>query len=163
MLQQLSNTRTDKQLTRQDLSRAVYASCLNLFYDNSMFHPHPLGILYRANFYYVKRQNQDSYKHYYCGFDTGNGGSFFENGMFNSNLITYNCSLNQVKEMHPDLVCEKDGDERLLITCVYHQINFEKSKLGFFILEPRTIKNSKVLMKYQLVITPKPGLFPPKW
>ena len=37
MIQQLSNTRSDKQLTSTDLAHIVYASCLNLFHSNSVF------------------------------------------------------------------------------------------------------------------------------
>ncbi|MBQ7673933.1 MAG: hypothetical protein IJT36_05345 [Alphaproteobacteria bacterium] len=36
---QIANTRTDKQLTLNDLVRITYASCLNLFHTNTMFTP----------------------------------------------------------------------------------------------------------------------------
>ena len=164
MLQQLSNTRTDKQLTRQDLRRVIYASCLNLFHNNTVFNPYPLGIYYKVNFYYVKRESESDYKLYNCSFDTGGGGSSFGNGgMYNGGLSHNDCSRSQVELISPDLVCNKNGDERLLIECIYRQIGFEKSKLGFFLVTPKTLKNLKALMTYRLVIALKPGLFPPKW
>ncbi|MBQ7674714.1 MAG: hypothetical protein IJT36_09465, partial [Alphaproteobacteria bacterium] len=43
MVQHISNTRTDKQLTVNDLARISYASCLNLFHTNTMFNPWPFS------------------------------------------------------------------------------------------------------------------------
>ena len=166
MIQQLSNTRTDKQLTRQDLSRAVYASCLNLFHNNTVFNPYPLGIYYRVTFDYVKRESKNSYKHYNCTVDTGGGGHSFgdENSMWNSSLLCYNNTQNQIESINTDLVCNEDGEERLLIKCTYTKIGgFTKSKLGFFLIEPAGKTNRVPMAVYQLVITPKPGLFPPVW
>ena len=50
MLQQLGNTRTDKQLTSSNLSRISYVSCLNFFHTNTMFKPWSLGIYYVVSF-----------------------------------------------------------------------------------------------------------------
>ena len=75
-------------------------------------------------------------------------------------------SLSEIESAHPDLVCNKDGDERVLIEVIYRKaIGFDKKKLGFFLLEPQVSKpaldnNSNNAFIYYLVITPKPGLFP---
>ena len=68
--------------------------------------------------------------------------------------------MDQVQKLHPDLVCDKDGDERLLLSCRYRKKNFTKSKIGFFFIEPKSKNNWEDLIAYQLVISPKPGLFP---
>ena len=73
-----------------------------------------------------------------------------------------------LEEKNPDLVCEKDGDERVCVECCYRKINnsFKKSQLGFFILTPRTYEGiygmTNNFFTYQIVFTPKPGLFPAK-
>ena len=68
---------------------------------------------------------------------------------------------NQVANYHPDLVCNKDREERLCIVASYRKIgDFSKSKLGLFILEPKEIDNYQSIFMYKIVITPKPGLFP---
>ena len=172
MVQQLGNTRNTKQLTKQDLNRITYASCLNLFHTNSMFYPWPLGIYYLARFHYVKRENGNSYKYYYWECSTGSNAQTVNEGMWSSaNLNPVNKSSNEIKELHPDLISQNNGDERLLIICFYgctKRTYFAKSKLGFFMLEP-SWSNSKDgnnyygNFVYKLVITPKPGLFPPAW
>ena len=48
---------------------------------------------------------------------------------------------------------------------MYRMLLYNKSKLGFFILEPQLKKSwdvSNNLFLYSLIITPKPGLFPGK-
>lgn len=71
----------------------------------------------------------------------------------------------QVEEIHQDLVCYNSGEERLFIKCWYANPNaniypYNKSKLVLFLLEPKFGENGNFV--YQLVITPKPGLFPVK-
>ena len=160
MVQQIKNSNSDKQITKADINRMVYASCLNLFHTNSMFKPYPFGIYYKTRFHYVKKEN-DNYKYCFWTSDTGNGGFSFNGGMYNSNLTSTTKSQSQVEAIHPDLVCYKDGEERLLIICFYGAVGFTKSKLGLFLLEPKFGDNSNFV--YKLVITPKPGLFPPAW
>ena len=66
MLQQLKNTKTDKQLTKFDLANVSYSSCLNFFHTNSMFPPCPFGIYYALVCHYVKRINSNCYKYQLC-------------------------------------------------------------------------------------------------
>ena len=82
-----------------------------------------------------------------------------------NNLLTK--SLAQIQAMSPNLVCDKDGEERVLIACHYRKASsFTKNKLGFFILEPKmrvsTDGMTNNLFIYELTIVPKPGLFPIK-
>ncbi len=168
MIQQLSNTRSDKQLTSTDLAHIVYASCLNLFHSNSVFNPSPFGIYYDIEFVWVKRISNDSYQYQSCYAGTGSGKS--------PSTINKGCqqsvstkTKNQIQIIDPNLICEKDGDERLLIEACYRRrySTFNKKQLGFFLLEPKTMQSSldwstNNFFIYHLVITPKPGLFPGK-
>ncbi len=174
MVQQASNTRTDKQLTKNDIARIAYASCLNLFHTNSMFKPWLFGIAFSIDYYYVKRVNADSYQYQY---GWGSTDTDYSTGQATPSTISCGCddvmikTRSEVNILHPDLVCEKDGDERLLINCAYRRMkNFNKSKLGLFLIEPGTIVGGmhtthhafKDFLYHNLVITPKPGLFPGK-
>ena len=161
MVQHISNTRTDKQLTVNDLARISYASCLNFFHTNSMFSPWPFGIYYVAHFYYVKRLNKDSYM-YQKSYGATN--SYYINARI-TNVSTI--TTDQVKAMHQDLVCSRDGEERVCIDVNYGTFDStNKNKLGFFILDPNNIHEKSVdgrtnnFCIYQLIITPKTGLFP---
>ena len=156
MVQQLGNT---------DCAHIAFASCLNFFHTNSMFEPSPFGIIYVAHFYYVKRINNNSYQYQKCFGATQNATSVQTMNKYCSSVTQK--TLAQIQSLHPDLVCNKDGEERVLIECVYRARNYtSKSQLGFFLLEPRTIRstldNSYNFFSYCIVITPKPGLFPGK-
>ncbi len=72
------------------------------------------------------------------------------------NIANGTLKSEKVQSIHTDLTCDKDGEERFLI-CYYRPQNFDKSKLGLFILNPNFSKYDFV---YKLVITPKPELFP---
>lgn len=170
IIQQVNNTKTDKQLTIKDLARITYASYLNFFHTNTMFNPWPFGIYFSMDYHFVKRINKDSYQ-YQLRYDTsGTGNSPNNTNMAIENMRTISLSL--VKKLHPDLVCDKDGDEKLLLECCYKiMTNFSKTKLGFKILEPISTPprhgpdsywGGGVLFLYDLVIMPKPGLFPAK-
>lgn len=167
MLQQLGNTKTDKQLTMSDLGRVAYASCLNLFHTHSMFKPWPLGIYYHVSYHYVKRIGADDYTYQHLGASTGDTTevqSEFKNCMdMNWNTEQKNKTQSYVEAIHPDLVCQNNGEERVLIRCYYNTsalTNFTKSKLGLYILEPKF--GEKGNFKYDIIIVPKPGLFPAK-
>ena len=160
ILQQLGNIKSNKQLTRDDFARISYASCLNFFHTNSMFTPWPFGVYFIIDYFWVKRISENTYQYQKCcGSTIRTGSPFF--GFFNrycENVQTK--TLDQVQKLHPDLVCDKDGDERLWLSCRYRKINFTKSKIGFFFIEPISKNNWEDLIAYQLVISPKPGLFP---
>lgn len=164
IIQQIANTRTNKQLTKADLNRATFASCLNFFHTKSMFYPWPFGIYYVARFHYVKRESDNNYKYNYWECSIGSNAKSVDAWMWNSKLTSANKSSNEIEAIHPDLICYKNGEERLLITCFYgatKNTNFTKSKLGLFLLEPKFNLDGNFV--YKFVITPKPGLFPPAW
>ena len=166
MVQQIGNTKENKQLTKSDLAYISYASCLNLFHTNTMFNPWQFGIYYAMLCHYVKRINSNNYQYQYNCATMSTGNAPNNNSMF-LNCSSGSKSLAQVKNMHPDLVCDKDGDERVLITTHYRKANkFNKNKLGFFILDPRISTSvdgmTNNFFTYEVVITPKPGLFPVK-
>ena len=168
MIQQITNTRSDKQLTKNDISRIVYASCLNLFHSNTMFSPFPFGICFSFDYFHIKRLNSDSYQYDDGWGSTESGGSPNTMSMQCNGTSTKNKS--QIEKIHPDLVCDKDGDERVLIYCAYRRLNnFNKSKLGLFMMDPGYVVGGKHtghvfkdFLYYSLIITPKPGLFPGK-
>ena len=172
MLQQMNNTRENKQITSKQIGFVAYASCLNLFNTNSAFNPWSLGIHVAVDYVWVKRISNDKYQ-YQSGWATT-----AHNGAKNPTEMGQECwgvgtlTLNQVQSKHPDLVCDKDGEERFLILYAYRKsTGFNKSKLGLFLLEPNRIQtseyrnfsnNNNAIFYYMIVITPKPGLFPAK-
>ena len=173
MLQQISNNRTNKQITIKDIRNISYASCLNFFHTTTMFDQYPFGIYYVAHFYYVKRISSDSYQYQksYGATDHSTSLENMKNIVAGSGDGVSTIRSAQVEAMHPDLICQNDDEERVLIDCNYGKVNwgseqFNKSKLGFFILNPSNVKSvdgrTNNAFVYQLVITPKPGLFPVK-
>ena len=168
MLQQMNNTRENKQITSKQIALAAYASCLNLFNTNSAFSPRPLGIFIATDLWWVKRISENNYQFQRTWTATSNDNPT-QMGQASWEVSTF--TLNQVRYTHPDLVCNKDNEERLLILYAYRKDSkFDKSKLGLFILEPNLIQTSEykhvnvpdAIFYYMLVITPKPGLFPAK-
>ena len=164
MVQQITNTKSDKQLTKKDIARIMYASCLNFFHTNTMFKPWPFGIYYIAHFYYVKRlsSNEYLYQMTYSCFDSGNSPSNVPSVICNPLAKVTKSSIEMI---HSDLICDKNGDERVFMECCYRKINFSKKKLGFFILNPQVVKGvdrCNNLFIYHLTVMPKPGVFPIK-
>ena len=165
MVQQLNNAKTNKQITSFDLARISFASCLNLFYNNSMFDPFPIGMYYDIDYYYVKRINSDSYNFQVCYGSTSIGHS--PNEMSKTCGVVTVKTLAEIQEYDPNLACEKDGDEKLLLECCYRKRKlglFNINHLGFFLLNPKTTTtragSSNNFLVYHLIIVPKPGLFP---
>ena len=169
MIQQITNTRANKQLTANDLKHIAYASCLNLFHANTMFKPCPFGIRPGARIYYVKRVSENKYEYQFVNAHTEitlKNKPFSTDGYRSIETKT----PSQLQELHPDLVCNKDGEERILIVYFYYPSNFDKFKLGFFLLSPKLTEllnmsfDNKIVGNFvsSLVITPKTGLFPVK-
>ena len=166
MIQQIGNTRTDKRLTKKDIARITHASGLNFFHTNTMYNPWPFGIYYLIDCFYVKRINSNNYQYQEVWGSTTSAKTL--NDMGSATSVTTK-TLAQVEAMCPDLICDKDGDERVLIEGNYRSkvadvSKFDKSKLGFFLLKPKNTKgtdgSTRPLFLYKLVIVPKPGLFP---
>ena len=63
MIQQINNSKANKQLSISDMKRIVFAGGLNLFHTNSMFYPYPLGTTPHAYFQYVKRVDSNTYNY----------------------------------------------------------------------------------------------------
>ena len=152
-------------MTKKDIARITHASGLNFFHTNAMYDPWPFGIYYVLDCFYVKRINSNSYQ-YQEVYGTTQVANVPDNiGRLRS--VTTK-TLAEVQEICPDLVCNRDGDERLLIEGSYRRRGnaneSDKSKLGFSLLKPKPIKSadgySNSFFLYQLVIVPKPGLFP---
>lgn len=168
MVQQLGNTRTNKQLSIGDMGRISFASCLNLFHTNTMFKPCPFGIRPSMRFYYVKKISNDEYQYQFCYANT----EVTPNTSGALKMSTSCDSIQTIKQakveaIHSDLVCYNVGEERLLIVYFYWPYNFDKSKLGFYMLKPKSaykVLDDNIVgnFVYNLVITPKPGLFPIK-
>ena len=163
ILQQLKNTKAEKQLTSSDFQRISFASCLNFFHTDKMF-KFQFGVYYNMECAWVKRINNDSYQYQNCYGNTGVGTAPSDMACNSTNISIK--TLAQVKAMHSDLECDKDGDERLLIECSY-RIYSDENLLGFYILGPKKVvgtinTRSPCFFIHQIVITPKPGLFPAK-
>ena len=167
MIQQIGNTHNSKQLTLNDIARIAYASCLNLFHTNSMSGSHPLGIYYIVYTYYVKKLSNNSYQFQKCYFTTSPSSATTLEARINKGFnVNTTSSLASIQAINPDLVPNKDGDERVMIVCWYSKYNFTKNKLGFYLLTPNFGQPGNnyntIGFAYRLVITPKPGLFPIK-
>ena len=172
MIQNVNNKKADKQLTLTDIKRICFAGCLNLFHTNSMFQPWSLGIVPMVYFHYVKRISKNEYQvqlfYVNPGYSTVSVDTIEGNDLTSDALWVW--SLSDIISRHPNLECQNDGDERLLINAWYsngHEANITNSKLGLFILKPTWggygyQTDNKGSFSYLLVITPKPGLFPVK-
>ena len=167
MVQQIGNTKSDKQLTKTDLANIAFSSSLNFFHNNTMFRPNLLGLYYAVSYEWVKRINENSYKFQHCYSTTSYGDS--PSNMNKGYTETTTITKSEVAAKNTDLVCSNDGDERVCIECCYRKPDysgyvFKKNNLGFFILNP--VKKTGIdgmtnnFFFYQILITPKPGLFP---
>ncbi len=164
IIQQIKNTKTNKQLSKKDFADIAYASSLNFFHTNTIFKPWPFGIYYALICAWVKRVNSNSYQYQKCYGTTSTSGAS-PDGMNQGCTNVETKTSSQIQAINPDLICDKDGEERLVVECCYRKASgFNKKKLGFFLIEPKlqkdTIDNINNFFRYQLVITPKPGLFP---
>ena len=160
IFQQVTNNRLDKQIKLNDIKRIAYASCLNLFHTNTMFKPHPLGVSYHMYCQYIKRISHDKYQLQYFFSDANGPAPVGESGYIWS---IESRSAFEIKSIHPDLLCDNDGDERVLINCWYGV--FDSKKIGLFVLKPVQgsngfLLNNKGSFSAVIIITPKPGLFP---
>ena len=169
MLQQIANSRSEKALTKDDFARITFASCLNFFHTNSMFNPWPFGLYYSVSYEWVKRVNSNSYQFQHNYAYTKDEGNTSPMTMGKSCSAIKTISQAEVEAKNSDLVCDNDGEERVCIESCYrrkYDNSFDKNQLGFFILTPKTHKGiddtTNCLFTYQVVISPKPGLFPGK-
>ncbi|MBR1734029.1 MAG: pilus assembly protein [Alphaproteobacteria bacterium] len=176
MCQNVCNNRDSKQLTITDLKRITYASCLNFFHNQTMFSPWPFGMYYSIIWIYVKRNSSNNYRYQTYITNTYSGSTPTDLNHTTTSLTTK--TETEIKSIHADLVCENDGDERVMVW-VYYDFNtlnmyfdkstyVEKSNLGLFILplkvyisEPSSFPPVvNAYFKYQVIFTPKPGRFP---
>lgn len=168
MIQNINNSKSNEQLSLSDIKRIVFAGSLNLFHTNSMFYPFPLGTSPHAYFQYVKRieENKYNYQAFWTNpYQKGSTSPATMRGAIDANGTR---TLSQITNIHPDLECHKDGDERLLINYWFRQefgSDESSSKIGFLIMKPKWGDvgfsiNNKGSFSYVLIITPKPGLFP---
>ena len=152
------------------MKKIVFAGSLNLFHTNSMFYPYPLGITPYAYFQYVKRVESNKYNYQAFWINANNNSSSpatLDGGGYADESTTK--TLSQIIDIHPDLECHKDGNERLLINYWFGAMcgNESSSKLGLLIMKPKWGSrgyslDNKGSFSYVLIITPKPGLFPLK-
>lgn len=149
----------------------MYVCCYNLFHTNTMYSPWPLGLEPNIYWIYAKRINANEYQ---CQFNR----IYHTHSYSASSINMNNCfgSLHtktpaQLQAISPDLICDNDGDERVLVWAFYlPYTDWNKMKMGFFILPiaktSYTANDTSVSVgvnfQYKVVFTPKPGLFPVK-
>ena len=168
MVQQIGNTKENKQITLNNIARIAYTSGLNFFINpEEIFYPFLRGIYYTLIGYYVKRISSNSYyiQSYYS---TSSLGKYWNNSRKGCSQITSKSST-EIKTVDKNLLCDKDEDEKVVLEYSYRRINrsdtpYNKHKLGLFLIDPpiRTSidKLSNDFFNYRIVFTPKPGLFP---
>ena len=159
MVQHISNSRVSKQLKATDIVEMAYACCFNLFHTDTQFKPWPFGVYVVTDWSYVKRINNSNYQSQFCWTSTYLGSP--------PNAIDRSIgSVETYSSVDSDLMGSKDGDEHLKLTVHYRMIDFDKSKLGFFFLNPKFTRiygtTLDDIFSSNIVITPKPGLFPIK-
>ena len=151
MLQQIGNTRSNKQIKLNDLRYITYASCLNFFHTNSMFYPWSFGICYAVNYTWVKRINNNSYSRQGAWTTAERKSSISPETMHCFFCPQSTKTLAEVLQEDQDLICYKDEDERLVITCYYYKTeNYNKSLLGFYILEPSHNPKTGIISRHKL-------------
>ena len=139
MIQQINNLKSNKQLLLSDIKKIVFAGSLNLFHTNSMFYPYPFGTTPHAYFQYVKRIESNKYN-YQCFWVNANNQSSSPATLAGGGATASTTkTLSQIIDIHPDLECHKDGDERLLINYWFYAMcgNESNSKLGLLIMKPK--------------------------
>ena len=164
MIQQISNTRSNKQINTENLSFITHASCFNLF-DTKSF-----GIMMKVCLFYVKKVGDDSYTYQAISFGTADPFGTNVDQLANvgaTRTQNYSAMITKCPSLdRTDMFIENVGDEKLLIECFYHpSASYSKNKLGFIILSPEfgsisRYKSNRGNFAYRLVIIPKPGLFP---
>lgn len=166
MIQQTNNTKSTKVLTKNDLKRIFWASGLNFFHDDRAFYPYPWGIYYLLRLHYVRKKSSSEYDYQLIRLSTGNDVAFTTplNGMNYARFSVKTKSQGGIASISPNLLCDNVNEERLLIECWYGKSNYDKSKLGFFVVDPHVggsaVTTDIGAFSYRMVITPKPGLFP---
>ena len=117
MLQNVHNT-DDGFITMEDAKRITYTASLNLFHNNTMFSPWPFGICISCYIYYFKRISNSYYYGYYYNNQTHQGSS--PTSMWDTYGKQMYSSASELKKLHPNLVLEKDGDEKVYIKFFYY-------------------------------------------
>ena len=102
-----------------------------------MFKPWSFGIYYAVHFVWVKRLNDNSYQFQRCWGTSSRGTSPSE--MYQTCLDVTTLTRAEIEQINTNLICDKNEDERVLIENYYRKASsFNKKKLGFFLLEPKT-------------------------
>ena len=146
IIQQIKNTKTNKQLSKKDFADIAYVSSLN-FFQNTIFKPWPFEIYYALICAWVKRVNSNSYQYQRC-YGTASTSGASPDGMNQGCTNVETKTSNQIQAINSDLIYDKDGEERLVVECCYKKASgFNKRKLGFSLIEPKlqkdTIDNTK--------------------
>ncbi|MBR1734079.1 MAG: pilus assembly protein [Alphaproteobacteria bacterium] len=174
LAQQIGNNKTDKALKLNDLARITFASGLNFFTYQTMIDPWPFGMYYGIYWYHIKRNSANSYSYQlYYSLATNKYGSksinFDGNFGLGKGAVTTK-TADQIRSVSNDLICDNDGDERVMMICFYHLWGgrYENAKLGLHLIP---LKSSTSLsaafppyttspFQYKIIFTPKPGRFP---
>lgn len=155
IMQNLTNSRADKKLTKADIRRIAFASSLNIFVNDSVF-TGDRGINYKLTIKYGKKTAS--------GFE---GITIICNttNKTNPNSIAYSGTSSSSNDS--GVALSAVGDEAMTVTAelipASSAATYDTSKMGFKnltigLLGASMVANIRGNFKYQVQITPKPGI-----
>jgi hypothetical protein len=163
MIQNISQNRADKRVTKKDLAFIITSSLMNIFHGLKQFNlidssiNHCFGLSY---IYYVKGLPNGKASVLWV-WDSGSmistptrstGIGYGDNGY---SIVRYKTNVNP-QEIHKDLVINEE-EIKIIIDIMLCSRN--DRKLGFYLLEPKGSTQAFCFFNTVTIFKPKPGLF----
>lgn len=153
MIQNITNTRSSKALTKADLRQITFASSLNIFLNNSVF-TGDRGATYRLTIKYGKRTSS-GYEGITITCSTANASKV--------STITYSGVTSTSN--NSGITLPYEGDEGMSVTAelIPTSSTYDNTKLGFFNFRIKAFANASMPVlsknfKYEVKLTPKPDI-----
>lgn len=154
MIQNVTNTRTDKTLTKNDFRQITFASSLNLFLNDTVF-TGSRGTTYRLTIKYGKR-TASGYEGLTIVCNTANANKVSSIAYSGASSTTNNSGISLASE----------GDEGMSVTAELipaGSTSYNPTKMGFFNFKINSFVNASMPairsnFKYEVKLTPKPDI-----
>ncbi|MDR1235406.1 MAG: hypothetical protein LBJ96_00205 [Holosporaceae bacterium] len=179
ILQNISQNRVDKKITKDDIKHAVAAAYLSVYQGKTMYTTSrlctPLGHASSGNLYCVKGLENGNASVIWCHrwHSANNSPSPAEITIENRDSRSIvNMGSNSPSKIYPDLRIQK-GEMKILVEVCFHYSKSSgygftdsrmcadvssKTAFGFFVLNPPR-KGDSIYFNTVVIFTPKPGLF----